>query len=412
VLEAADLEPAALEPGDLVGVRLPPGPVWRDLIARVWDAGAALLPIDVRLTHAETDEIVRRAQPTVLLDEAGRWRRSGRSGRSEGVPAEGGIVAVIHTSGTAGPAKLVEFDRHAIDAAVASSALALEAGPHDRWLCCLPVAHVGGLLVVVRAVLLGAPVTVHERFEVETFERERDVAFVSVVPTMLVRLLDAGADLARFRAILVGGAALPELVRRRAEEAGARLVETYGLTETCGGVVYDGRPLPGTSLRLDPLTHGIELIGPTLMRGYRYDPSATEMAFTADGWLRPGDAGRFDDDGRLRVLGRLDDLIDTGGEKVWPQQVEAALATHPAVAEVAVAGRPDPEWGQRVVAFVVPSDPASPPSLRQLRDHVAAAIARFKAPRELILLDALPRTSSDKVRRSELARRPQDVRAE
>ncbi|HSL16130.1 MAG TPA: AMP-binding protein, partial [Actinomycetota bacterium] len=147
MLEAADLEPVALEPGDLVGVRLSPGPAWRDLIARVWDAGAALLPIDVRLTPAETDEIVRRAKPTVLLDEAGRWRRSGRS---EGVPAEGGIVAVIHTSGTAGAPKLVEFDRHAIDAAVASSALALEAGPHDGWLCCLPVAHVGGLLVVLR----------------------------------------------------------------------------------------------------------------------------------------------------------------------------------------------------------------------------------------------------------------------
>ena len=399
------LAPADLAPGDLVAVRLPAGDAWRELIASVWDAGAAVLPIDVRMPPAEAEALVQRARPTVVLDEAGCSRRT------DGEAAAAEVVAVIHTSGTGGAPKLVEFDRHAIDAAVASSALALEAGSHDRWLCCLPVAHVGGLLVVLRAVLLGAPVSVHERFDVRAFERERDVAFTSIVPTMLVRLLDAGADLRRFRAILVGGAALPGALRDRADGAGATIVETYGLTETCGGVVYEGRPLPGTSVRIDRETNGIEIKGPTLMHGYRCDAGATRAAFTEDGWLRPGDAGRLRPDGRVHVIGRLDDLIETGGEKVWPQEVETALATHPGVADVAVAGRRDREWGQRVVAFVVPTDRTAPPTVAELRDHAAATIARYKAPQEVILVDELPRTSSGKVRRRALVA-PENVRPE
>jgi malonyl-CoA/methylmalonyl-CoA synthetase len=139
------------------------------------------------------------------------------------------------------------------------------------------------------------------------------------------------------------------------------------------------------------------------MRGYLGDAEATARAFTDGGWLRPGDAGWIDADGRLRVAGRVDDLINTGGEKVWPAEVEAALHDHPGVADVAVVGRPDPEWGQRVVAYVVPADPAAPPSLEELRDHAAASLPRHKAPRELVLVpDGLPRTASGKVRRTAL----------
>jgi o-succinylbenzoate---CoA ligase len=138
------------------------------------------------------------------------------------------------------------------------------------------------------------------------------------------------------------------------------------------------------------------------MTGYLRDRASTVNAVTTDGWLRTRDAGEIDD-GRLRVFGRVDDVVNTGGEKVWPHEVEAALATHAAVADVAVAGRTDPEWGQHVVAFVVPRDPTTPPSLDELRDHVGARIARFKAPRELVLLDALPRTASGKVRRAALS---------
>jgi O-succinylbenzoic acid--CoA ligase len=263
--------------------------------------------------------------------------------------------------------------------------------------------------VLLRSVLLGSPVSVHPRFDPAALAAERDASFVSLVPTMLARLLDTGVDLSSFRAILVGGAAFPAGLRARAEAAGARIVETYGLTEGCGGVVYDGRPLAGVEVRIDPASGGIELRGPTLMLGYRFDPEGTTRAFTPDGWLRPGDAGTLDASGRLHVFGRLDDLINSGGEMVWPEEVEQALRDHPKVADVAVGGRPDAEWGQRVVAYVVPRDPASPPTITELRDHAARTLPRFKAPKEVVLLvEGLPRTLSGKIRRSALTAHPRE----
>ena len=389
------LESAALAQGDVVAVALPPGPEWLDLVREVWDTGAALFPVDHRLPLAEAQALIHRARPTVVLSPDG-WER-----RQDGAPGAPGVALVVHTSGTAAAPKLVQFDRAAIDAAVASSALMLEATPHDRWLCCLPLAHVGGLLVLLRGVLLGAPVVVHPHFEPSTIALEPDLAFTSVVPTMLVRLLETGVDLARFRAILVGGAHLPLELRERAVAAGAHIVPTYGLTESCGGVVYDGLPLPGTQMRIDA-EGGIELRGPTLMLGYRFDVEGTARAFTPDGWLRPGDAGEIDAEGRLHVIGRIDALINSGGEKVWPEEVEAVLHAHPRVAEVAVGGRLDPVWGQRVVAWVVPVDATEPPSLEELRDHVAETLPRHKAPRELVLVRALPRTGAGKLQRSAL----------
>jgi O-succinylbenzoic acid--CoA ligase len=181
------------------------------------------------------------------------------------------------------------------------------------------------------------------------------------------------------------------------------VIETYGLTESCGGVVYDGLPLPGVEMRVND-EGGIELRGPTVMLGYRFDPEATKAAFTDDGWLRPGDAGEIDAEGRLHVVGRVDDLVNSGGEKVWPQEVESALREHPGVAEVGVGGRLDAEWGQRVVAFVVPVDPTAPPTLEELRDFAGARIGRHKAPRELVLVDELPHSSSGKLRRAALPR--------
>jgi O-succinylbenzoic acid--CoA ligase len=179
------------------------------------------------------------------------------------------------------------------------------------------------------------------------------------------------------------------------------VVSTYGLTETSGGIAYDGRLFEGTRARIGA-GEEIELHGPTLMEGYRLDPAATAATFTLDGWLRTGDAGAIEDTGHLRIHGRLDDAIRTGAETVWPQRVEAALADHPKVADIAVAGRPDPEWGARVVAFVVPVAADDPPTLDELRDRARERLPRFMAPRALVLLTELPRTVSGKLRRGSL----------
>ena len=385
-----------MTPGDVVAVSLEPGPAWFDLVGETWAAGAALLPIDHRLPPREAGALLERARPTVSLDAVGARRIDGEAADPE-------IALIVHTSGTGGAPKFGQFDRRAIDAAVASSASALGASADDRWLCCLPLAHVGGLLVLLRAVLLGAPVTIHAGFDTAAVAAERGSALTSLVPTMLGRLVAAGAALSAFRAILVGGAHLSPDLRSSAEHAGANVVETYGLTETCGGVVYDGVPLPGTDVRIDP-AGSIELRGPTLMRGYRFDRTATAAAFTEDGWLRSGDAGEIDREGRLHVVGRFDDLINTGGEKVWPDEVEAALREHPGVQDVAAGGRLDPEWGQRVAVWVVPADPSDPPSLDELRAFVARTLPRHAAPRELTLAERLPRTASGKLRRAALPR--------
>jgi O-succinylbenzoic acid--CoA ligase len=185
---------------------------------------------------------------------------------------------------------------------------------------------------------------------------------------------------------------------RPPEGLAPNVVTTYGLTETGSGVVYDGVPLDGVEVTIDPATSEIRIRGPMLLRGYRDGTSPLD----SDGWLATGDSGRVDRDGLLHVHGRLDDMIVTGGENVWPDPVEAALASHQGVREVAVAGRPDPEWGQRVVAWVVPADRSAPPSLAELRAVVAERVAPFAAPRQIVLMEALPRTSIGKVQRHRL----------
>lgn len=381
-------------PGELVAVDLPPGPRWLDLLRQLWGSGATVLPVDHRLSGPERTTLLDRARPSIVIDEDGVTIFVGE-------PVDEAIGVVMMTSGTAGVPKLVELPRVALATAIDSSSSLLGVTPEDPWVSCLTPAHMGGMLVLLRAVVRGTPVEVHERFDPDRLAGSAVGACVSLVPAMLRRLVDARADLSRFGTLLVGGDALDDALAADARERGGHLVTTYGLTESCGGVVYDGVSFPGTRVRIASDGERIELRGPTLMEGYRFDPAATGAAYTADGWLRTGDAGSIED-GRLVVHGRADDAIRTGGETVWPHEVERVLAAHPKVADVAVAGRPDPGWGRHVVAFVVPVDPADPPSLRELRDHTAEHIARFKAPQELEVVEAIPRTSGGKVRRRAL----------
>jgi O-succinylbenzoic acid--CoA ligase len=272
---------------------------------------------------------------------------------------------------------------------------------------CLNPAHIGGLLVLLRGAFTGSRITILDRFEPGALLAEApDGAHVALVPTMLERLVRGGADLTRLGTLLVGGAAVDPELREGAASLGGRIVETYGSTETGGGIVYDGRVFEGSEVRIAAdrpgATGGIELHGPTIMDGYRADPAATADAFTADGWLRTGDVGHLDAGGRLAVRGRSDEAIRTGAETVWPDEVEAVLRSHPAVADVAVAGRPDDEWGEHVTAWVIPVNPQDPPTLEALREHCRDDLARFKAPRDLRIVSALARTPSGKVRRADL----------
>lgn len=381
--------------GELVAYDLPPGPHWSEILEAHADSGASFLPLDARLSPREKRTLVGRAHPTLLvtadeevvfphevqIDPARAW-------------------AVVATSGTGGESHLADLPRASLGAAVAGSLDALGIEPGEPWICVLTPAHVGGLLVLLRGVLGGAPVAVHERFDVERVIGEAHGAHVALVPTMLHRLVAADADLSRLGVLLVGGGALDPGLLDRARALGGRVVSTYGLTESCGGVVYDGVPFDSVEVRL-AFEGAIELRGPTLMDGYRDEPQATAAAFSTDGWLRTGDVGSLDDE-VLTVRGRADDAIRSGAETVWPDEVESVLRTHPEVADVAVAGRPDLEWGQRVEAWIVPADPGFPPSLQTLRDHCREQLAGFKAPRAVHVVDGLPRTGGGKLRRSAL----------
>jgi O-succinylbenzoic acid--CoA ligase len=388
-------------PGELVAYALPPGFHWLEILAAHAQSGASFLPIDVRLSPREQQRLIDLARPSVVV------RPDEETVLADAAPIDPERAwAVVATSGTSGEPRLAQLPRAAVGSAVAASLDALDASAYDPWVSCLTPAHIGGLLVLLRGVLTGSRIIVQERFEPGALLAHAPAgAHVSLAPTMLERLVRGGPDLSALGAIVVGGGALDPALRAAAASLGGRIISTYGCTESCGGVVYDGVPFDGTRLRIDADTPetvgGIEIQGPTLMDGYRADPAATAEAFAVDGWLRTGDLGWLEAE-RLHVRGRADDAIRTGAETVWPEEVEGILTTHPKVADAAVAGRPDPEWGSHVVAWVVPRDPTDPPTLEQLREHCRDALARFKAPRDLRLLTTLPRTTNGKVRRSAL----------
>jgi o-succinylbenzoate---CoA ligase len=376
----------------LVAVALPRPAAARAIVA-AWEAGEAVLPLDAAAPAPELAATLAAARPTHLLDGDGRRRLAG------GEPVEAGVAAVAATSGTGGVPKLVELGADAVEWSARATSRALGAGPGDRWLCCLAPSGVAGLAVLARAWHTGLPVEVHDRFDpAAVAEAAGRATLVSLVPTMLRRLLAAGDQAARFRRVLLGGGPIPPDLAAEAATRGVGLVRSYGLTETFGGMVHDGHPLPGASLKIDEPEGEILVRGPMLFRRYRGDPGGTAAALR-DGWLATGDLGRLEPGGRLVVLGRRDDLVISGGVNVHPDEVEAVLARHPGVAEAAVAGRPDPEWGQRVAAFVVPRDPARPPSLEELRAFARQRLAAAKAPRELVLVPALPRGPSGKLLR-------------
>lgn len=368
-----------------------PAPQAADAIWQAWDAGEAVLPLDPAMPEPELRNVIDRLRPTHLLDPEGRHELR------DGEPTMRGVAAIVRTSGTTGDPRGVEltFDGLRASATAVSSAMDVRAG--DRWLCCLPVHYVAGLAILARGWATGAGVAVLEGFDVDSVRcaLESGANLISLVPTTLSRLLDAGVDLGRLRGALIGAAPLPEAVRLRASRAGVPVTTTYGLTETWGGVVHDGHPLHNAEVSLG-VDDEILVSGPMVMAGYRRDPTGTGAAFTSDHRLRTGDVGVIDSQGSLSIVDRIRDLIVTGGVNVSPTEVERILATHPEVSDICVAGIPDAEWGELVVAFVVPTNPRQPPSLADLRSHALERLSAAKAPRRVVHVDAIPRTSAGK----------------
>jgi O-succinylbenzoic acid--CoA ligase len=310
------------------------------------------------------------------------------------------VRTVMFTSGTTGAPKQVGLTAANHEASALASAWNLGVAPDDRWLCCLPLWHIGGLAIPVRSAIYGTTAVVHDGFDAERVRDELEsgaVTLVSLVATMLRRLIDGGLrEWPALRAALVGGGPVPRELLEWAAESGFPLLQTYGMTETCSQIVTAdladagsaGRPLPGVELRI---SEG----GEVLVRG----PMVAPGSVAGDGWLHTGDRGRLDAGGRLHVEGRLDDVIVTGGENVAALEVEEALHAHPAVAEAAVAGRPDPEWGEAVTAWVVLDGEASDD---ELRAHVRARLAGFKVPKAIHRVAELPRSAAGKVLKGRL----------
>jgi o-succinylbenzoate---CoA ligase len=384
-----------------VATTLPPGAEFAALLHALPRLGAVLVPLNTRLSQTDRGALVEECGARLVLDEPPAGEEADVELRESVDPAA--PHTLIYTSGTSGRPKpvLLTYGNHAASARASASNLGV--APDDRWLCVLPLFHVGGLAILLRSAIYGTAAIVHEGFDASAALeslRSGEATLVSLVPTMLRRLAAAGLEEApALRAALLGGGPVPRDMLGWAAERGLPVLQTYGMTETASQIATlsaaeavsrpdtAGRPLPGVELE-------IGTGGEILVRGPMVAPGAP----AADGWLHTGDRGRLDG-GYLVVEGRLDDVIVSGGENVAAAEVEDALLAHPAVDDVAVVGRPDPEWGEAVTAYVVLREHVSE---RDLVAHCRERLATYKAPKSIHALPELPRNAAGKVLRSQL----------
>jgi o-succinylbenzoate---CoA ligase len=403
-LGASRLAERGASRGQRVAIALPPGLAFVQALHGCLLLGATAVPVDLRLASAERERVAEGA--SVLIDQPlptdGPWVAP---------PAQHELDAtalIVHTSGTTAAPRPVELSYGNILWSALGSGVALGVDREERWLCTLPLSHVGGLAILLRSAIYATTAVVHERFETDRVRAALDsggVTLVSLVATTLARLLDDGLQRPpALRCALTGGGPVPATLLERAAVAEIPVSLTYGLTETCSQVTTTpiaelgstatsaGPPLFCTRVRL---AHDGEILvaGPTVA------PSAT----LEQGWLQTGDLGRLDDAGRLRVTGRKADTIVSGGENVAPAEVEAVLEAHPGVLEAAVLGRPDERWGEAVAAIVV-ARPGGALDPAELHAHCARALAPFKVPKDFTIVSGpLPRTPSGKLLRRELS---------
>jgi O-succinylbenzoic acid--CoA ligase len=389
-LAAQRLSALGAGPGDRVGIALPARRAFVETLHGCMRLGAVAVPIDLRLRPDERRLRTAGCAAVVVEPLAGL--------ADEGAPLTAthdldATAIVVHTSGTTAGPRAIELTYGNWLWSALGSAVALGVDPAERWLCTLPLSHVGGLSILMRSAIYGTAVVLHERFDADAAADEiaTRATLVSVVPTTLARLLDAGLrHPPALRAALVGGAPIPPALLERAAAVGVRTVSTYGQTEACSQVTTGGPPLFCTRVRIGA---GREILvkGPTVAPG----------AICADGWLHTGDEGALDAEGNLTVTGRAGDTIITGGENVAPAEVEAVLAGHPAVAEAAVHGAPDADWGERVVATVV-LRAGKTATADDLQGYCRVRLAGYKVPRVFRFAPELPRTVSGKLLRRSL----------
>jgi O-succinylbenzoic acid--CoA ligase len=377
---------AGLPRGGRVGIALPPGEDYVVALHACLLAGALAVPIDLRLTAAE------RPAVDLLFGERLLDKQEVTDAHDLDAPA-----ILVHTSGTTTKPKPIRLTYGNWLWSALGSAVALGVDPDERWLCTLPLSHVGGLSILLRSAIYGTTAIVHERFDTDrvlhALNDPQGPTIVSLVPTTLARLLDAGlTNPPALRWALLGGAPLPPALLQRAAQAGVPVAPTYGLTEACSQVATAGVPLFCTKIELQP-DGEIVVTGPTV----------SPDAGGGRGVLHTGDLGALDDDGLLHIVGRKADTIVTGGENVAPAEVEAVLEAHPGVLEAAVVGRPDDAWGEAIAALVRPQAGRTPPTVDDLHAHCTQHLARFKVPKDYILIaEPLPRTASGKLVRRDL----------
>ncbi|MEY3615429.1 MAG: 2-succinylbenzoate--CoA ligase [Actinomycetota bacterium] len=366
----------------LVALDLPVAQPLLDAIKQAWDDGDAVLPLDQRMLPAARQRMASELGAHCITTNEGVLPLPGSE---EVAPLADGDALVIATSGSTGKPKGVVHTHRSLaaHAAMVGERLALN---HDHhWWLCLPAAHIGGFGVIARAWAHQARITTAEHVDDRsiTAALADGATHTSVVPTMLKRF-----SFEQWQRVLVGGA--------RSDTVPSNAISTYGLTETGGGVVYDGRPLSDVKVRIRD--GRIHLHAPSLARTYRHAPLAL-----VDNWLDTGDIGELID-GQLRVDGRSDDVINSGGNKIWPQVVEQRLREHPLVADAVVRGIEDAEWGAIVCAWVQPVSPTQSPTLDALRGHVKETLAAYCAPRKLIMVNHIPRNALGKIISADLPR--------
>ncbi len=359
----------------LVALCMPGGQQFVEAVQRVWDEGDAVLPVDQRLPKKAQLDLIGHMGASVVLDPSG-------TSSLDGWRVESDDALVVATSGSTGQPKGVVLEHRALVANAEATNAFLRVDPAvDKWLACLPLSHVGGFSVLVRALHSEAPLEVHDGFDADRVMAagRGGVTLVSLVPTAMRRV-----ETRLFRKVLVGGSSVPA---NRPDN----VIATYGMTETGSGVVYNGHPLENVELRI--VKGEVQIRCPMLFRCYRNG----DNPISRDGWYPTGDAGKLDSEGVLTVDGRMGDMIITGGENVWPVAVERILNKAPGMRECAVVGRPDPEWGQSVVVLIVPD--ADPPSLGELRELVKEFLPTYCAPRSIEFVEQLPKTSLGKLQR-------------